>query len=203
VSGNRISAAGYQLRDANMASISRCERQPAASVLAASSISSLACRMRWVADSLPPTAAFNSTHVGIGEARQHQGSDLLLGALDRVIDRVELAPELGGFCDRSRRGLRHGKRADHVAQRPQLGHDLGVAQRCFRLGVNNPRRNTHAREFLDTEKLTPDRHCCSLLPAHESAKWHPIRRLMRLHAKPLCLYNLRLNTQFMRCVTAA
>ena len=104
--------------------------------------------------------------------------------------------------------MRHAKRAkrgDRLAQRPQLRHDLSVAQRCFRLGLNNPRRNTHAREFLDTEKT---RAGSTLLLA---TPWRMSRRigtqlaenLMRLHAKPACFYSLRLNAQFMACITAA
>ena len=137
------------------------------SVLAAWSISSAACRIDCVACSVPPTMAASSRLaravcsllVRLGAERGH----FVPGALDRGIDQAELVLVGLRLRDLRPRALERvavdlGARPDQLAQRLQLGHELAMLQRAFRVARGNALGRAPARALLDPKHLALNRH---------------------------------------------
>jgi hypothetical protein len=112
-------------------------------------------------------------HLVAGEALAVQGGDLLLGAVDGVVDQVELDLELLALLDLraislqqrlrvQRRGclVRRARRTRHLrADGAQLAHDLVVVRRrSLAVLMDVERRYLAGLNFLDAKALALDSH---------------------------------------------
>ena len=85
----------------------------------------------------------DAPHLRPFESRDVQRGDLVLGLVDRLVDDIELGLELLRLRELGLVGLDHLlrnclARRNDVAQRLQLGHDLGMLRRAVRDDSRHP-----------------------------------------------------------------